>query len=60
MAEKEIVSLKAMECSDEILKSRPPNGKRPNFRSETDQEDSFLYPFIYSLSISNDNQISLK
>ena len=60
MAEKEIVSLKAMECSDEILKSRPLNGKWPNFPSETDQEDSFLYHVLYSLSISNDNQISLK
>ena len=60
MAEKEIVPLKAMECSDEILKSRPLNGKRHKYLSETDQEDSFLYPFIHSLSISNDNQISLK
>ena len=45
MAEKEILPLKAMECSDEIVKSRQLNGKRPKFPSETDQEYSFIHPF---------------
>ena len=41
MAEKEILPLKAMECSEEILKSPQLNGKRTNFPFKTDQHDDF-------------------
>ena len=42
MAEKEILPLKAMECSEGILKSQQLNGKRPNFSFKADQHDDFL------------------
>ena len=42
MAEKEILPLKAMECSEGILKSRQLNGKRPNFSFKADQHDDFI------------------